>query len=351
MGNSNSNEEAKGKAAGGFLGLIAGMVVSVVCPPLAPVAIPAGFAAHTYGIATMVKYDNKPPEQKRDGTTGDFIGGIADTIFLGGNLKVGSDYKDNDSTPNYHVCGTNINPIEVREQKETKENMNKIIRLENKKQEAKQLNNFIEQNKKYHNEYLKIINTYPKDSPVDNIKTISFNKNKFMTYKFICHNVIPKDIITQFESELKYYNDNPLVDRIYVARRKLDTLPVYFGWAAHSALLMKTKDGRWFVCEYGCENDKNKVSLYEVKNVEYEYFTTNDGRKYNKQICGSNMEKKVSIDSVKELMENKMKKHSYWMLFWNCHMAQEMTREELGLKVNDKYLDEKYREEWQSTLF
>jgi hypothetical protein len=340
MSNSQSNEEAKGKAIGGFIGLVGGMVVSIICPPLAPVAIPVGFGAHTYGIATMVKYDNKPPELKKEGTTGDFIGGIADTIFLGGNLKAGVDYKDNDSKPNFHICGTNINPIQIREQKETKENMNKNILLENKKQMEN-----------YMNEYMKLVQTYPSNLPVDNIKTKSFNKNKFMAYKFICHNITPKEIIKHFESELKYYIDNPLVKRIYVARRKLDTLPIYFGWAAHSALLIKTKDGRWFVCEYGCEKDQNKVSLYEVKNVETEYFTTNDRRKYNKQICGSDMEKKVSIDSVKKLMENKMNKHSYWMLFWNCHIAQEMTREELGLKVNDKYLDEKYREEWQSFLF
>ena len=28
-----------------------------------------------------------------------------------------------------------------------------------------------------------------------------------------------------------------------------------------------------------------------------------------------------------------MCKHNYWMLFWNCHIAQETTRESLGLKL------------------
>jgi len=49
-------------------------------------------------------------------------------------------------------------------------------------------------------------------------------------------------------------------------------------------------------------------------------------------------------------MENKMNKHLYWMLFWNCHIAQEGTRESLGLKVERKYLDEKYREELNFAL-
>ena len=44
-------------------------------------------------------------------------------------------------------------------------------------------------------------------------------------------------------------------------------------------------------------------------------------------------------------MENTMCKHDYWMLFWNCHIAQETTREKLGLKVDKKYMDKQFEEE------
>jgi hypothetical protein len=116
---------------------------------------------------------------------------------------------------------------------------------------------------------------------------------------------------------------------------------------AHSGLLLKTKDGRYFICEYGVENDKNKTSIYEVniKESNCDKFYAN-GKKWNKQICGTNLEKQASIQSIKETMENASQKHSYSMLFWNCHMMQETTREKLGLKVENKYLEEKYREEW-----
>lgn len=57
MGNASSQEEANGTALGGFLGLLGSVVVSVICPPVAVIVIPAGFATHTYGMATIVKYD------------------------------------------------------------------------------------------------------------------------------------------------------------------------------------------------------------------------------------------------------------------------------------------------------
>ena len=133
--------------------------------------------------------------------------------------------------------------------------------------------------------------------------------------------------------------------------RKLDTFPFYFGWMAHSGLLLKTTNGRWFICEYGTENNKNKVSLYEVPNAIKESSCDTfqyQGRKWNKQICGQSI--KASIQSVKETMENKVCKHSYWMLFWNCHMAQEGVREEFGLKVDKKYMDKQFEEEYRFSL-
>jgi len=133
MGNATSQEEANGTGLGGFFGLIGGLVVSVVCPPLAPVAIPAGFAAHTYGMATVVKYDNKPAELKKQGSTGDFIGGIIQGATIGGTMQAGVNYKDNDSNPHLHYCPVNTNPVELREKQEIKEKYEKDIQQDMQK--------------------------------------------------------------------------------------------------------------------------------------------------------------------------------------------------------------------------
>lgn len=137
-------------------------------------------------------------------------------------------------------------------------------------------------------------------------------------------------------------NDDPFVDRFYVIRRKLDTLPVFLGWMAHSGLLLKTRDGRWFVCEYGTEADKNRVSLHEVRlpaNGSCSNKFEHEGRTWDKQICGERPKSDVSIQFVKSTMENQVHRHTYSILFWNCHMAQEGTRRSLGLAVDNAYLE------------
>ena len=138
MGNAQSEEEATGSVLGGFLGLLGGLVVSVICPPLAPVAIPAGFGAHGYGIATNVRFDNKPYEEKKQGTTSDFVGGMVGGATCGGLFQVGANYKDGDSRPHLHYCPRDANPIAVREEREIKEKTEKII---NKVEEKERLRN------------------------------------------------------------------------------------------------------------------------------------------------------------------------------------------------------------------
>lgn len=142
MGNASSQEEANGTGLGGFFGLIGGLVVSVVCPPLAPVAIPAGFAAHTYGMATVVKYDNKPAELKKQGSTGDFIGGIIQGATIGGTMQAGVNYKDTDSNLHLHYCPVNTNPVELREKQEIKEKYEKDIQqdIQKKHKELDKIN-------------------------------------------------------------------------------------------------------------------------------------------------------------------------------------------------------------------
>lgn len=146
MGNASSHEEANGTVLGGFLGLLGSVVVSVICPPVAVIVIPAGFATHTYGMATIVKYDNKPPELKKQGSTGDFVGGIIGGATLGGTFQVGVNYKDNDSNPQLHYCPSNVNPIEMRKRQEEKIKLEQFKMKDKIKQDKINLNTYIADN-------------------------------------------------------------------------------------------------------------------------------------------------------------------------------------------------------------
>ena len=67
-----------------------------------------------------------------------------------------------------------------------------------------------------------------------------------------------KRCFKKIENQLRLYNDNPEVKRVYVIR-KLDDLPVYLGWFAHSGLLQKLlMDGGLFV---NMRANKNQVCL------------------------------------------------------------------------------------------
>lgn len=181
MGNAQSDEEAKGTVVGGFLGLIGGLVVSVVCPPAAAIAIPAGFAAHSYGMATQIKYDNKPPEERTNkGTTGDFVGGIIQGTTFGGLFQVGVNYKDNDTRPHLHYCPTNSNPVALREQKESKELYEKQMKEEQSKQDKENLNKYMEDTFKVYKGHMS--HTYIKNSYSELSKKFKRESN-FQDYK------------------------------------------------------------------------------------------------------------------------------------------------------------------------
>lgn len=237
-----------------------------------------------------------------------------------------------DGKPKVYV-GNQQEAVKYYTQQEEKKNFEKEV----KKEEVKQLNDFMSQ---YNKDLIDYFN---------NVSHFITKKTIKKTFKFVSHQI--NDIKAFDKIQFRVYNDNPQVERVYVIRRKLDTLPFYFGWMAHSGLLLKTTNGRWFICEYGTENYKNKVSLYEVPNTIKETWCDTfqyQGIKWNKQIYGTSI--KASIQSVKETMENKVSKHSYWMLFWNCHMAQEGVREEYGLKVDKKYMDKQFEEEYRFSL-
>lgn len=242
--------------------------------------------------------------------------------------------------------------LEVRQNQVDKEILEKSEKEYQKNAEKERLNSSI----KYHSpEYDECFKKFRNNAPDIFKNNTTKNTAKITTYKFVPNkgNDV-QNMINKIGSVLYLKKDDLEVTRVYVIRRKLDTLPIYLGWCAHSGLLLKTTDGRYFVCEYGTESNKNDVSLYEIKaspELSSGCATFEDNnRKWHKQICGSELPKKASISSVKKTMEEKTLRYNYSMLFWNCHMAQEETRKELGIKVTDEYLDIKHREEWNFAI-
>jgi hypothetical protein len=143
--------------------------------------------------------------------------------------------------------------------------------------------------------------------------------------------------------------DKFLVNKIYVIRRKLGNLPVFAGWLSHSGLLLQTKCGKYYICEYGTEKNKNKVLCYKIstkledlENSKESFI--NDEKIWYKQMIGTILEDKLTVGNIRLTMEEVTCKKYYSIIFWNCHMAQENTRKELGLKVNLKYLSDDFRE-------
>lgn len=184
MGNAQSEEESKGTFLGGFLGLIGSLVVTVICPPAAAIAIPAGFAAGTYGMATMVKYDHKPHELQKKGDTGDFIGGMILGATLGGIMQTGFNYKDNDTRPHMHYCPSNSNPVTMREESEIREKYHNLPQKIHQQKEQEKLNFYMENN--FHktnitfdfikNSYWYFHYKFEADTNFNSFKNLEFNK-------------------------------------------------------------------------------------------------------------------------------------------------------------------------------
>lgn len=161
---------------------------------------------------------------------------------------------------------------------------------------------------------------------------------------------------------LDYYGDKfDAVHKIYVIRRKLEKSPVFFGWIAHSALLLVNwnKNGA-YICEYGVEKNPNKVTLTKLSDEDIKLLNNNDcstelklnGHIWKKQKNGQVCKLVITPEEIKDTMMDKVKRHCYSLLFWNCHVAQEMTRKELMIDVKNSYIDgmkKMYEDEWNIT--
>lgn len=61
------------------------------------------------------------------------------------------------------------------------------------------------------------------------------------------------------------------------------------------------------------------------------------GYTWKRQTRGERVKCSVSIDDVKGIMENAMKGSDYNILYHNCHLAQQRTRDAMGLNVESPY--------------
>lgn len=128
------------------------------------------------------------------------------------------------------------------------------------------------------------------------------------------------------------------VTNIYVIRRNLANIPAK-GPIAHSGLLMRTDDNKYYILEYGVESDQNTVTIRSISADSITDKTFVDGdHVWDKQTFGANIrEKNVKAEEVKNLMEKCVAALPYDLKYWNCHVAQENTRRKLGLTVERPY--------------
>ena len=127
------------------------------------------------------------------------------------------------------------------------------------------------------------------------------------------------------------------IARLYVIRCKLGGF-LKIGQVSHSALLLQTKDNKYYILEYGVDS-KHVVDCYKIE-LQHPNSTTirYNGTKWSKQQIGEKLPTCQTIESVTNVMKRVVaQKSDYNIANWNCHMAQENTRRSLGLKVKKPY--------------
>ena len=133
------------------------------------------------------------------------------------------------------------------------------------------------------------------------------------------------------------------VEKLYVIETKLSYIPK-IGKLCHSALLLETKEGDFYILEFGI-GLKHVIYCYKIpqqkSNSNLIIVPSYDKKltvKWDKQKTGISLQTCQTIESIHNVMKNIVaKRKKYNLLNWNCHMAQENTRRSLGLKVNNPY--------------
>ncbi len=141
------------------------------------------------------------------------------------------------------------------------------------------------------------------------------------------------------EEESNYLNIEPdMVTNIFVIKRQLKKFHIKTTLFCHSALLLKTIN-KYFILEYGSGSNelKNRVLIREIKPIQVKkYSVLEENYSWDKK-HGRILKNPIHVSKIFEMMENNMINRKYNVYYWNCHMAQEKTRKQLGLDVPIKY--------------
>ncbi len=150
-------------------------------------------------------------------------------------------------------------------------------------------------------------------------------------FKYFNHNLS--------EEENTYLNTEPdMVTEIFVIKRQLNKFNIKIAFINHSALLLKTIN-KYFILEYGSGSNelKNRVLIREIKPIQVKkYSVLEENYSWDKK-HGRILKNPIHVSKIFEMMENNMINRKYNVYYWNCHMAQEKTRKQLGLDVPIKY--------------
>ncbi len=150
------------------------------------------------------------------------------------------------------------------------------------------------------------------------------------------------DMLNKLDDFLKYD-----VKTIYLIYRKIYKAKFKVGIFSHSGLLIEInneQDYKYFILEYGSGSNNQKDIIHlipiSIKNIK-------DNKIYDNDIVWNiknktEIKNKITLLEVYNIMKNNMIKYKYNLYNWNCHIAQEKTREALGEKLNN-YNKYKYR--------
>jgi hypothetical protein len=122
------------------------------------------------------------------------------------------------------------------------------------------------------------------------------------------------------------FPDSEHVKVVKVARKPLSFLPVAVGAIAHSGLVLETNTGRTFLLDY------NRDTNVQLKEVSYSELSD-----WKIQEKGEILDQALTAEQIKEVMVGQTSSRSYNVHEHNCHLAQQRTRQALGLHISQPY--------------
>jgi hypothetical protein len=134
--------------------------------------------------------------------------------------------------------------------------------------------------------------------------------------------------------------DMDMVTDISVIKRKLHQFNIKTVILCHSGLLLKTSKNKYFIIEYGSGKDytdNDVVKLREIKSMQVKKYSVLEEDYIWDRTSDTKLRTPMDLMKIHKIMEDKMLKTKYNVYYWNCHMAQERLRQELGLSVPFKY--------------